>query len=128
MPETETAEHDLPLAALTRATLRPRHVLRFWRRVPKISEAIAGDKNVAFKIGIGEVPLLHQVTFSIWPDSRALSNFAHTDGPHANAIRAVRQGNWFAEELYARFRVVGTLGRWRDEKLTPSPMRERDVA
>ena len=33
-------------------------------------------------------------------------------GPHADAIRAVREGDWFAEELYARFRVTGAEGRW----------------
>jgi spheroidene monooxygenase len=59
-----------PLAALTRATVKPKIAARFWRRVPDISAKIGADANVAFKIGIGEVPLLHQVTFSIWPDER----------------------------------------------------------
>jgi len=101
-----------PLAALTRATLRPRAALSFWNRVPNISAMIGDDPNVAFKIGIGEVPLLHQVTFSIWPDAASMAQFARADGPHASAIRAVRDGDWFAEELYARFRVTGTQGTW----------------
>jgi spheroidene monooxygenase len=101
-----------PLAALTRATVRPLAALRFWRRVPDISAVIGSDPNVAFKIGIGEVPLLHQITFSIWPDADAMAAFARHDGPHARAIRAVRDGNWFREELYARFRVLETRGTW----------------
>jgi len=101
-----------PLAALTRATVRPAAALRFWRRVPDISAVIGDDPNVAFKIGIGEVPLLHQITFSIWPDADAMAAFARHDGPHARAIRAVRDGNWFREELYARFRVLETRGTW----------------
>ena len=28
------------------------------------------------------------------------------------AIRAVREGGWFSEELYARFRVLGQAGTW----------------
>jgi len=100
------------LAALTRATLRPSAALRFWRRVPDISDMIGDDPNVIFKIGIGEVPLLHQVTFSIWPDADSMAAFARRDGPHARAIRAVRAGDWFREELYARFRVCGTAGSW----------------
>jgi spheroidene monooxygenase len=32
--------------------------------------------------------------------------------PHAEAVRAVREGDWFAEELYARFHVTGTAGTW----------------
>jgi spheroidene monooxygenase len=102
----------LGLAALTRATLRPRRALRFWRRVPDISAAIGADPNVAFKIGIGEMPLLHQATFSIWPDAEAMARFARGSGPHGAAIRAVREGDWFSEELYARFAVIGQTGTW----------------
>jgi len=111
-----------PLAALTRATVRPARALRFWRRVPDISAVIGQDPNVAFKIGIGEVPLLHQVTFSIWPDAESMAQFARADGPHARAIRAVREGNWFREELYARFRVTATRGSWHGTQ--PITMRE----
>ena len=101
-----------PLAALTRATVRPARALKFWDRVPSISAVIGADPNVAFKIGIGEVPLLHQVTFSIWPDTASMAAFARGDGPHGRAIRAVRDGNWFDEELYARFGLLGSAGSW----------------
>ncbi len=106
------ADPAQPIAALTRATIKPRHALRFWRHVPGISAAIGTDPNVAFKIGIGEVPLLHQVTFSVWPNTDAMADFARVDGPHARGIRAVRDGDWFNEELYARFRVIGSTGTW----------------
>lgn len=101
-----------PLAALTRASVKPRIARRFWGRVPNISQMIGSDPNVAFKIGIGEVPLLHQVTFSIWPDEAAMAAFART-GPHAEAIRAVRTEGWFREELYARFTVLSDMGSWQ---------------
>ncbi len=100
-----------PLAVMTRATIRPRVALRFWGRVPRISDVIGTDPNVAFKIGIGEVPWLHQVTFSVWPDVASVVAFAR-HGPHADAIRAVRDEGWFSEELYARFRVDGAVGTW----------------
>ncbi|WP_296418345.1 spheroidene monooxygenase [Pseudooctadecabacter sp.] len=100
-----------PLAALTRATVKPSIAAKFWKRVPDISSVIGADKNVAFKIGIGEVPLLHQVTFSIWPDAKRMANFART-GHHADAIRAVRDNDWFREELYARFAVKSDMGSW----------------
>lgn len=110
-----------PLAALTRATLRPTALLQFWRRVPDISRVIGSDTNVAFKIGIGEVPLLHQITFSIWPDTSSMAAFARDkSGPHAKAIQAVREGNWFQEELYARFRILGDEGSWEGQ----SPLKE----
>ena len=100
-----------PLAALTRATIKPGILARFWGRVPNISAVIGQDPNVIFKIGIGEVPWLHQVTFSIWPDATRMANFART-GPHAEAIRAVRDEGWFREELYARFTLLHDEGTW----------------
>jgi len=78
-----------PLAALTRATIKPSILHRFWQN-----------------------PWLHQVTFSIWPDTKSMAEFARRDGPHAQAIRAVRDGDWFAEELYARFAITGDRGTW----------------
>ncbi len=101
-----------PIAALTRASLRPSRALRFWARVPVISDVIGDDPNVLFKIGIGEVPLMHQVTFSIWPDTKAMADFARGNGPHGRAIAAVRAEDWFTEELYARFAVLGHFGTW----------------
>jgi spheroidene monooxygenase len=108
---------DGPIAALTRATVKPSVALRFWGQEPGVSRAIGQDPNVMFKIGIGELPWMQQVTFSIWPDARTMAGFARADGPHAKAIRAVREGGWFREELYARFRVDAVEGTW--EGVTP---------
>ncbi len=113
-----------PVAVLTRATVRPRATPGFWRRVPDISAVIGADANVLFKIGIGELPLLHQVTFSIWPDLATMTAFARAEGPHARAIQAVRDGGWFREELYARFRVLDAVGTWEGRQ----PLALRDLA
>mmetsp|Transcript_23036 Transcript_23036/g.39063 ORF Transcript_23036/g.39063 Transcript_23036/m.39063 type:complete len:236 (+) Transcript_23036:74-781(+) len=104
--------HSGAIAALTRATVKPWIAAKFWGRVPDISAMIGSDKNVAFKIGIGEVPLLHQITFSIWPGAQEMAQFARENGPHASAIKAVRDGAWFREELYARFAILGDTGTW----------------
>ena len=114
-----------PVVALTRATMRLPILLKFWGRVPDISTAIGSDPNVIFKIGIGELPLLHQVTFSVWPDAAAMANFARGDGPHGRAVRVVREEGWFAEELYARFSIVEERGTWGGQ----SPLaRTKDAA
>ncbi|KAA9006841.1 spheroidene monooxygenase [Histidinibacterium aquaticum] len=100
-----------PLAVLTRAKIRPGIAPKFWSRAPAISRAIGANSDVLFKIGVGEVPWLQQVTFSIWPDADSMARFARR-GHHAEAIRAVRAEGWFREELYARFRVLGDAGTW----------------
>ncbi len=110
--EPVSALKGQPLAALTRATIKPQILHRFWSRVPDISDVIGSDPNVLFKIGIGEVPWFHQITFSIWPDTESMAAFARRDGPHSRAIKAVRAGHWFREELYARFRITGETGSW----------------
>lgn len=111
-PFKAEAKPSGPIAALTRATVRPRKALQFWRRVPDISQMVGMNDDVLLKVGVGEVPFLHQVTFSIWPDTGSMARFARTSGPHAAAIQAVRDGDWFAEELYARFRVADATGTW----------------
>lgn len=103
---------DCPsVAVLTRATIRPRNVVDFWRRVPDISSEIRAQDKLQFKVGLGEVPWLHQVTFTIWEDKAAMDAFAYRHF-HGAAIQAVRDGGWFAEELFARFRVLDAEGVW----------------
>ncbi len=106
--------------------MKPGVLAKFWGRVPDIQNVIGDDPNVAFKIGIGEVPWLHQVTFSIWPDQASMNAFARESGPHARAIKAVRDEGWFKEELYARFRVLGDAGQWGGQ--SPLDRLERTAA
>ena len=110
--KNEFMKKDHMLAALTRATIKPKIMLKFWSKVPAISKVIGNDKNVLFKMGLGEIPWFHQVTFSIWPNAKTMADFARKDGPHAKAIKSVREGNWFSEELYARFEVKKAIGKW----------------
>ncbi len=105
---------DQQIVALTRASIKISNLLKFWKRVPDIENVIGSDKNVLFKIGMGEIPWFHQVTFSIWPNIDTMNNFARENGPHAAAIDAVRKENWFAEELYARFQIIDQIGSWTE--------------
>ena len=112
VPFSEQAPQSTgPMAALTRAAIRRRIIPRFWKRVPDISAMIGTQADVAFKIGIGELPLIDQITFSVWPSKSAMDAFART-GPHGDAIKAVRQDDWFSEELFARFTVQSDIGTW----------------
>lgn len=100
------------VVALTRATIRPAIAMQFWRQVPDISAVIGENTDVRLKIGLGEVPFFQQITFSVWPDAASMAQFARKPGPHAAAIQAVREGNWFSEELYARFEILEETGAW----------------
>ena len=100
------------IVALTRATIKFTTLLKFWKKVPDVQQLIRSDKNVLFKIGLGEVPGRQQVTFSIWPSQSTMDTFARHNGAHAEAIKAVRRDKWFSEELYARFKIFDEIGAW----------------
>ena len=121
---------DGPIAALTRATVRPGALARFWRRVPSISATIEGEAAVRFMIGMGEVPYLHQVTFSIWDDAEAMRRFSRESATHGEAVRRVAEEGWFSEQLFARFRPLGAVGRWngRDAAALIAPARSAQAA
>ncbi|MEO1205416.1 MAG: spheroidene monooxygenase [Pseudomonadota bacterium] len=104
-----------PIGILTRATVKARHLPSFWKHVPDIAEAIDGYDGVLFRQGMGEVPWVHQVTFSIWDDVQKMNAFAYKDGHHARALKHAHESGWFKEELFARFRILDTEGTWQGE-------------
>ena len=53
-----------PIAILTRATVRWTKLINFWQQSPSISQRIGNNTDVMFKVGLGEVPLRQQLTFS----------------------------------------------------------------
>ena len=86
-----------PVAALTRARLRPAAAAGFWRSVPPVSTDLRGRPGLRAAVGIGEAPVGLQGTFSLWESGAAV-------------VARTAPERWYAEELFARFDVVGTEG------------------
>lgn len=102
------------LVVLTRATLKMKYYLPFWRRVGKVSQSNASANGVLFSKGIGERPWTTQATFSVWESFSDMQAFAYQKGsPHMEAIQSVRKLNGFREELFAWFEPLFTRGSWR---------------
>jgi hypothetical protein len=99
-----------PVAALTRARLRPSRAATFWRAVPPVSADLHTSAGLRAAVGIGEAPVGLQGTFSLWDSGTALRDFAHRSAPHVEAIRRTAEVDWYAEELFARFAVLATAG------------------
>ena len=100
---------DGPVAALTRARLRPAAAAGFWRAVPPVSADLRDRPGLRAAVGIGEAPLGLQGTFSLWESGAAVREFARGQA-HAEVVARTEPERWYAEELFARFDVVGTAG------------------
>ncbi|MVN75614.1 spheroidene monooxygenase [Hymenobacter sp. HMF4947] len=118
-----TKEPAGPLAVLTRASIRLRKAPRFWRYVEPTSRALATVPGVRLAIGLGELPVVRQATFSIWESATAMQHYAYRDAQHREVMQLTRRENWYAEELFARFRVLSSQGTidGHDPAAAPTP-------
>jgi len=110
--ETEETAAEGPVAVLTRASIRWQKTPRFWRYVAPTSATIAEAQGVRVAIGLGELPVIRQATFSLWESAQAMQQYAYRSEKHKEVIRLTRQEQWYGEEMFARFRVLRTEGTW----------------
>jgi heme-degrading monooxygenase HmoA len=109
-PEDQTAEPAGACAILTRARLVPRHALTFRRSVPPVVAELSSAPGLRFARGIGEAPIGLQATFSVWDDLAAAKRFAYGSVAHREVVRRTPEVGWYAEQLFARFAVIGASG------------------
>lgn len=100
----------LPVAVLTRASIRPGALVDFWRHVPQASRNLYSSDALLYSVGVGEKPLVQQATVSFWRDAGALEGFAYRQSGHKEIVRRTRERKWYSEELFARFVPVATEG------------------
>lgn len=100
---------ETPWAVITRASIRTSRLIEFWRKVPRVSKIANGFPGSEFSIGIGELPLVEQATFSIWKDPEKIKFFAYKDAAHAEVVKLTRERNWYSEELFVRFQVIRSV-------------------
>ncbi|OUC77658.1 monooxygenase [Gordonia lacunae] len=101
-----------PVAALTRARLRPTKMASFWRAVPPVASELAGAQGNRLALGVGELPVGVQGTFSIWDSAQDLTDFAYRSPAHLSAVRRTAPSRWYAEELFARLAVTDVAGTY----------------
>lgn len=94
------------IAVLTRATIRFSKLIPFWKAVPATAFHLEKQPGFIFSIGVGEVPLKKQATFSIWESEAAMKNYAYKMKAHQEVIRRTRDEKWYSEEMFLRFQVL----------------------
>ena len=98
------ADDSRPIAVLTRATIAPRQLWRFWAYVPPVSKSIEKFRaHLLLAVGIGELPLVQQATFSLWRNAGQMMAYAYQSPEHKGVVKKTRELGWYSEELFARF-------------------------
>ncbi|MBT8222143.1 MAG: DUF3291 domain-containing protein [Eudoraea sp.] len=100
------------LAVITRATIKSKFLLRFWKYVPHSQKGLQENKGLLYNKGIGEVPFRNMATFSLWTDRESLQKFAYGAKAHKQAISLTHKLQWYKEELFARFQPYRSEGSW----------------
>ena len=119
MPFIIDEERDMnaPIVVITRASIKLWRTIPFWRRVPAISKFILTKDANIFSVGVGEIPWIYQVTFSIWKSEEEMIQFAHKDKHHGEAAKISLDKNWFKEYMFNRFYLVESRGTWEGKEM-----------
>ncbi|UZO82704.1 DUF3291 domain-containing protein [Aquimarina sp. ERC-38] len=110
-------EKTLPIAVITRATIKIKKLRSFWKYVPTSQSYLENNPDLLFTKGVGEVPFTQMATFSIWKNEEALKQFAYRHKNHRDAIKMTHQQQWYKEELFSRFQLYKFEGDWGGEEV-----------
>ncbi len=111
----ETSKHksDGKIAVITRGKIKLSKLWTFWQFVSPASNDMQGKEGMIFCIGVGELPLIQQATFSIWESTELMTKYAYHSKQHLEVIKKTRELGWYEEELFARFEVLKIEGNWK---------------
>lgn len=113
-----------PVAVLTRATIRLSKLCEFWKNAGPVSAQLKNASGLITSVGIGELPLIRQATFSIWESLEEMKVFAYSMQEHRNVIKKTRSENWYSEDMFLRFKPLYSEGTLNGKN--PFPMNYLD--
>lgn len=118
---------DEPVAVLTRARVRARHLPAFARAAGSVAADLPGREGLRLALGFGEAPVGMQGTFSVWDSARAMAEFAYQGAAHRQVILRTTADRWYAEDLFARFAVLDVSGTYLGRSVRHHPVSDQPV-
>ena len=115
LPATVSEPSQGPIAAITRASIKPHKALAFWKKAPPAEISLNAANGCLIAAGLGEAPYFRQATFTIWESTQAMDQYART-GAHLAAIKASHSGGYFSESMFTRFIPIQPQGVWRGKQ------------
>ena len=106
-----------PVAILTRASIRPLRLARFYRAIAAARRAsCSASPGLLASVGVGRVAGRAPGDLLALALARGRHRATPTARPAtARWSRRTRAERWYAEELFARFRAYGSAGTWDGE-------------
>jgi heme-degrading monooxygenase HmoA len=118
IPSLDLDANNSLIAVITRATIKPTKLFKFWRFVPISQRPIQrGCSGLIYTKGVGEVPIFQMATFSVWENLDSLKQYAYNSLEHREAVKKTHQLDWYKEEMFTRFQPFKTLGIWEGKDL-----------
>ncbi len=108
----ERGRRDGAVAVITRADVRLSSSRDFGRAGKEVDTELHTAAGLIDVVGIGEAPIGRLATFSLWESMADLREFAYRMPRHQQVIQETRDGDWYTEELFARFEPYGSQGAW----------------
>ncbi len=108
----EPGDRSGAIAVLTRADVRRPAWREFGRAGREVDAELHTADGLIDVVGIGEAPVGRLATFSLWRSLDAARTFAYSMPRHQRVIEETRDGDWYAEEMFARFEPYASSGSW----------------
>lgn len=108
----EVGDRTGRVAIITRADVRRAAWRAFGAAGKEVDAELHSAAGLIDVVGIGEAPVGRLATFSLWESMDAARAYAYSMPRHRQVIDETRAGDWYAEEMFARFEPYGSSGTW----------------
>jgi hypothetical protein len=108
----EDGDRSGRVAIITRADVRRKSWRAFGAAGKEVDVELHSADGLIDVLGAGEAPVGRLATFSLWESMGAARTYAYSMPRHQQVIDETRDGDWYAEEMFARFEPYGSTGTW----------------